>query len=85
MVVRREVDPVQVDGQTGDKDREVKIDPGETGETECDAQEVESFHAEISNALRNCHLVLPERCLFVIVLVLLLVIEGEEDRARARA
>jgi hypothetical protein len=74
MVVRRELDPVQVYGQAGNEDGEVKIDPGETGETERHAQEVESVHAEISNALRDCHLVLPG-FLFVIVLVLLLVID----------
>ncbi len=57
MVVRRENDPVLIDGEAGDEDGQVKIDPGQTGQAERDAQKVESFHAEISDAARDCHLV----------------------------
>ena len=55
LIVRREDDPVLVYRQAGDEDGEVKIDPGETGQAERNAQKVESFHAEISGALRDCH------------------------------
>jgi seryl-tRNA synthetase len=55
MIVWRGDDPMQIYRQAGDEDGEVKIDPGETGQTERNAQKVESFHAEISNALCDCH------------------------------
>ena len=42
MIGRREDDPVLVNRQAGDEDREVKIDPGETGQAERDAEKVES-------------------------------------------
>jgi hypothetical protein len=78
LVIRRENDPVLMDGEAGDEDGEVKIDARETGEPERHAQQVESFHGEISNAACDCHLVLLCVYLFVIVLVLLLVIEKNE-------
>ena len=55
LVIRRENDPVLIDRETGDKDGEVKVNSGETGQTERNAQKVESFHAEISGARRDCH------------------------------
>ena len=55
MIVRREDNPVQVYREAGDENGEVKIDPGETGQAKRDAQKIESFHAEISNALGDCH------------------------------
>ena len=44
-----------VDGETGHEDGEVKINPGETGQAERNAQKVKSFHAEISGAHSDCH------------------------------
>ena len=51
-----ENDPMLVDGQAGDEDGEVKIDARETSEPQRHAQQVESIHAEISDAPRDCHL-----------------------------
>ncbi|MEY2491833.1 MAG: hypothetical protein QOH24_784 [Verrucomicrobiota bacterium] len=34
-----------MNGQTGGENREVKIDAGKTGESERNAQQIESFHA----------------------------------------
>ena len=46
LVLRRQRDPMKVNGQPGDEDRQVKIDPGERGETESDSEKVQSFHEE---------------------------------------
>ena len=42
-----------VDRQAGDENGQVKIDPGERGEAEGDAKEVELFHAEICELRRD--------------------------------
>ena len=57
LVIRRKDNPMLIDCETGDKDSQVKIDPGETGQAERNAQKVESFHAKVSGALRDCHLI----------------------------
>ena len=44
-----------MDGETGDENGEVKIEAGETGEAERDAQQAKSFHARISDAACDCH------------------------------
>ena len=44
-----------INGQAGDKNSQVKIDPRETGETQRNTEEAELFHREISDALRDCH------------------------------
>src|SRR5256886_12751414 len=45
LVIRRERDPMEMNGEARGENREVKIDPGEAGEPERDAQEIESIHA----------------------------------------
>ena len=54
--IRGEDDPVLMDGEAGDENGQVKIEAGETGEAERDAQQAKSFHARISNARGDCHL-----------------------------
>ena len=44
LILRRERDPVLVDRQPGDENRQVKVDPGERRETESNPEEVELFH-----------------------------------------
>jgi hypothetical protein len=44
-----------IDRETGDEDSEIKVDPGQTSETERNAQKVKSFHVRISGPLRECH------------------------------
>ena len=44
LILRRESDPVKMDCETSRKNREVKINTCERGETERDAEEVQSFH-----------------------------------------
>ena len=44
LILRRERDPMLVNRQTGDENGEVKIDPGEAGETERNPEKVELFH-----------------------------------------
>ena len=53
--IRREDDPMLVDGETGYENSQVKIEAGETGEAERDAQQAKSFHARISDAACDCH------------------------------
>ena len=43
--------------EASDEDGEIKIDSGEAGQAERHAQKVESFHAELSDAASDCHLV----------------------------
>ncbi len=50
LVGRRENDPMEMNREAGDENGEIKIDAGEAGEAQRDAQEVESFHGEISGA-----------------------------------
>ena len=47
----REDDPVLVNGEPGDEDRQVKIDAGETREAKCDAEQVKSLHGRIIAAI----------------------------------
>src|SRR4051812_8925061 len=55
LVFGRERDPMEMDGETGDENGEVKIDPGEAGEAERDGDRVESIHGAKYQARRtNC-------------------------------
>ena len=47
LVFGREHDPVLVNGETGDEDRQVEIDSGEAGQTERDTEEVKPIHSQI--------------------------------------
>ena len=51
LVLRRERDPVLVDGETGHENRQVKIDAGERGETESYPEKAKLFHGAISTGL----------------------------------
>ncbi len=42
--MRRKRDPVKVNCEAGDENRQVKIDPGEGGKTESDRKKIKSFH-----------------------------------------
>ena len=55
LVIRRERDPMEMNGEARGENREIKIDPGEAGEPERHAQEVESIHGAISDPPRRCH------------------------------
>jgi hypothetical protein len=55
--IRGEDDPVLMDGEAGDENGQVKIKAGETGEAERDTQQAKSFHARISDAARDCHII----------------------------
>jgi hypothetical protein len=45
LVIGRERDPMEVDGETRHENGEVQIDAGERGETERDSKKIEPFHA----------------------------------------
>src|SRR4051794_31035127 len=47
LVSRRKDDPMLINGETDDEDGQVKIDAGETGQAERDAEEIESLHGKI--------------------------------------
>ena len=47
-----------VNRQTNDENGEVKIDAGETGQTERDTEKVQPLHAKIMRPSANCHVVL---------------------------
>src|SRR2546423_15379537 len=63
LVLRRERDPMEVNGKTGDEDREIKVDAGEAGEAERHADDVESVHgANIGDAVElSCAFLYPRR------------------------
>src|SRR5262245_57092414 len=44
LILRCERDQVEMNGKTSGEDCEIKIDPGERGETKCDAEDVKPFH-----------------------------------------
>lgn len=44
LVLRRESDPMKMNGQAGSENREIQIDTGQRGETERDSEQVKSFH-----------------------------------------
>src|SRR5713226_5457761 len=46
LIGRRERDPVEMDGEAGDENGEVKINASETSQAESDAEEMKFFHAE---------------------------------------
>ena len=46
LIGRRERDPVEMDGQSSDENREIKVDPGQASQTERDRKEVKLLHAE---------------------------------------
>ena len=46
LVGRRECDPVEVDGETSGKNREIKVDAGEAGKPERDAEKIKLLHVE---------------------------------------
>jgi hypothetical protein len=43
-------DPVEMNGEATDEDRQIKIDSGEAGEAKCDSEKVKFFHREIIGA-----------------------------------
>ena len=45
LISRREGDPVEMDGETGDENGEVEINASETSQAESDAEEMKFFHA----------------------------------------
>src|SRR5205814_8501860 len=47
LILQRERDPVKMDGETGCENGQVKIDPGEGGKPERDAEEIEFGHPEL--------------------------------------
>ena len=47
LIGRSERDPVEMNGETGGKNRQVKINAGETSEAEGDTEKVKLFHDEI--------------------------------------
>ena len=44
LILRRQSDPVKMDGESTDENREVKIDAGERGEPESDSKQVKFLH-----------------------------------------
>jgi hypothetical protein len=46
---------MEMNGEPGGENGEVKVDAGEAGEPERHAQEVESIHGAISDPTRGCH------------------------------
>lgn len=50
LISRSEGDPVEMDGEAGNENGEVKIDASETSQAESDAEEMKFFHAEIMSA-----------------------------------
>jgi hypothetical protein len=56
VVVGRKNDPMLIDGEAGDEDGQVEIDPGEARQAERDTQKIKLIHAEISDPCRDCHL-----------------------------
>ena len=50
LVGRAEDDPMLMDREAGDENRQVKIDAGEAGEAERDAEQLEVVHGEIMRA-----------------------------------
>ena len=50
LVGRAENDPVLLNGQPGNENRKVKIEPGEAGEPERDPEELQLIHAGIMRA-----------------------------------
>jgi Txe/YoeB family toxin of Txe-Axe toxin-antitoxin module len=47
LVLRCKRDPVEMDGQSGDKNREIKVDAGQARQAERDCKEIELFHGGI--------------------------------------
>ena len=46
LVFRGEGDPIKADGQTGEKDGQVKIQPGQSGQADRDTEKLEDFHGQ---------------------------------------
>src|SRR6266508_7002910 len=46
LIGRRERDPVEMDSQSSDENREIKVDAGQASQTERDHKEVKLLHAE---------------------------------------
>jgi hypothetical protein len=46
LIGRRERDPVEMDGQSGDENREIKVDAGQASQAERDRKEVKLLHEE---------------------------------------
>lgn len=44
LILRRERDPVEMDGESSNENREVKIDAGQAGQTQRDSKKIQSFH-----------------------------------------
>ncbi len=47
LIGRRERDPVEMDGQSGDENGEIEVDAGEASQAERDRKEIEPFHGGI--------------------------------------
>ena len=50
LIFGREDDPMEMNGEAGDEDGQVKINAGEAGETEGDAKQLELIHEGIMGA-----------------------------------
>ena len=46
LIGRRERNPMEMDGQSGDENGEIEIDASQCGKTESDREEVQFFHGE---------------------------------------
>ncbi len=53
LIGRRERDPVEMNGEAGSENRQVKINAGETSEAEGDTEKVKLFHDEIMRQRRS--------------------------------
>ena len=53
LILRRESDPVKMDCKARGKNSQVKINPCERGETERNAEDVQSFHGEIYDPVKR--------------------------------
>ena len=47
LIGRRERDPVEMDGQSGDENGEIEVDAGQASQAERDCKEIEPFHGRI--------------------------------------
>ncbi len=51
LISGREDDPVLIDRESGNEDREIKVNAGEAGEAKRDSEQIELFHGEIMGDL----------------------------------
>ena len=53
LILRRQRDPVEMDGEPSGKNSEVKIDARQRSETEGDGEKIDSFHEQIYDAVET--------------------------------